>query len=415
MAGRPVRAEGARRSALEQQVDHLHRSAGGVQRAPRTSPVLTTVSTSRCRRRSRSTRSIESMYAVECTASKTARSTGSDKTRSNPSQSRADNSRSIATSRAARSGCAAGVVAERRGMLEPHGRGSHRDTVSGQVRVLANQVTVVGAGAAGLYTALRAAARGRDGDARVGHAAGGVLELLGAGRAGRRARRAGQPRASPARHGDRGPRRGARVGRARPVRGGARARSGPDAARRPLRRRPRRSPGAGARGRPLGAPDRPRRRRGDRPADHPPAVSAVVAEHPAIDGPRGPARDRAARPTTGAASASDSTTAAAIAGGAAVLATGGAAALWARTTNPVGRDRRRAAARPSPPAPRSPISSWSSSTPPRSSAPTAPTGSSSPRRSAARAPCCSTHAASGSSTSSRPATRWRAPSNGRWR
>jgi L-aspartate oxidase len=47
-------------------------------------------------------------------------------------------------------------------MLEPHGRGGHRGTVR-HVRVLSAQVAVVGAGAAGLYTALCAA---RDG-ARV--------------------------------------------------------------------------------------------------------------------------------------------------------------------------------------------------------------------------------------------------------
>jgi L-aspartate oxidase len=48
-------------------------------------------------------------------------------------------------------------------MLEPYGRWRHRGTVSGDVELLATQVTVVGAGAAGLYTSVCAA---RDG-ARV--------------------------------------------------------------------------------------------------------------------------------------------------------------------------------------------------------------------------------------------------------
>ena len=51
------------------------------------------------------------------------------------------------------------------------------------------QVTVVGAGAAGLYTALCAARAGRARDARLGDAAGRVLELLGPGRPGRGAGR----------------------------------------------------------------------------------------------------------------------------------------------------------------------------------------------------------------------------------
>lgn len=45
-------------------------------------------------------------------------------------------------------------------MLKPHGRVRHRGTVSVHVQVLATQVVVVGAGAAGLYTALRAAREG---------------------------------------------------------------------------------------------------------------------------------------------------------------------------------------------------------------------------------------------------------------
>src|SRR3981081_3127751 len=57
-------------------------------------------------------------------------------------------------------GVRAGVVPYRGRVLEPHRRRRHRGTVSGHVQVLAAQVTVVGAGAAGLYTAVRAAREG---------------------------------------------------------------------------------------------------------------------------------------------------------------------------------------------------------------------------------------------------------------
>ncbi|HUB05132.1 MAG TPA: FAD-dependent oxidoreductase, partial [Solirubrobacteraceae bacterium] len=52
------------------------------------------------------------------------------------------------------------LVQQRGRVLEPHGRGRHRGTVSVHVQVLAAQVTVVGAGAAGLYTAVCAAREG---------------------------------------------------------------------------------------------------------------------------------------------------------------------------------------------------------------------------------------------------------------
>ena len=107
----------------------------------------------------------------------------------------------------------------------------------------------------------------------------------------------------------------------------------------------------------------------------------------------------------------------ALASPAIVLATGGAAALWSRTTNPPGAVgsglllAHDAGAQLAdlellqfPPAPRSRVR--------RRTAPTGD-GSWSPRRSAARARACWTPPASGSSTSSRRATRSRARSSGR--
>ena len=107
-----------------------------------------------------------------------------------------------------------------------------------------------------------------------------------------------------------------------------------------------------------------------------------------------------------------------IASGAIVLATGGAAALWARTTNPAGAiggglllafdagaelaDLELMQFHPT-----AVVGERTA----RGGTPA--TASSSPRRSAARARCCSTPTASGSSTSSRRATRSRAPSSAR--
>ena len=166
------------------------------------------------------------------------------------------------------------------------------------------QVAVVGAGAAGLYTALACSAPGCRGDTRLRHPARGRLELLGAGWARGRAGRRRHAGTTPARHGRGGPRRGARVRRAGARQGGARGCWRADRARRQLRRRRRRGAVARARGRPLSPADRPRRRRRDRPSDHRPAV---VGRRPASGhrGDRGPQRgadpDRRRRPDRGIA------------------------------------------------------------------------------------------------------------------
>src|SRR5437764_10415456 len=81
--------------------------------------------------------------------------------RSNPSQSRAESSRSMAAMRAARSGCAPVSCRMEDGCSSHTGADAIGGTVSGHVQVLAaTNVTVVGAGAAGLYTALCAAREG---------------------------------------------------------------------------------------------------------------------------------------------------------------------------------------------------------------------------------------------------------------
>ena len=80
---------------------------------------------------------------------------------------------------------------------------------------LQTQVAVVGAGAAGLYTALCAARAGGAGDAHLGHPAGRVLQLLGPGRTGRRRGRRRQRASAPRRHAQGGARRRAPLGCAR--------------------------------------------------------------------------------------------------------------------------------------------------------------------------------------------------------
>ena len=253
----------------------------------------------------------------------------------------------------------AGVVSQRGRMLEPHGRrrpSGYR--IGTRASFLPTQVTVVGAGAAGLYTALCARPRGRARDAGLGDAAGRVLELVGAGRAGGGARRADDSpelhlrdtviagrdavRESAARvlceeapGGGRGPRRGSASG-STPTGTGACALGleGGHSRRRIVHA------GGAATGRRLVR--QLQRGRGRAPSDR---------------RARGPARGRAARPTDGRCVGVRLDDGRVIASGAVVLATGGAAALWSRTTNPPGRRRRRAAARPRRRRARSPTSS----------------------------------------------------------
>ena len=210
--------------------------------------------------------------------------------RSRASRARRARARSRRSAPAARGGRPVSCSSDD-GCVEEHGPRRHRRVPYPHREPAQTQVAVVGAGAAGLYTALCAARDGARGDARLGHAA-------------RRRRRATGPRAgSP----PRSPRTTApsSTSRTRSPPAAARCanrRPGSSARRRPravedlaalgvdVRRRPPRPARARARGRPLGPPDRPRRRRRDRPADHPPAVGAGRRGR-ADRGARGPARD----------------------------------------------------------------------------------------------------------------------------
>ena len=198
----------------------------------------------------------------------------------------------------------------------------------------AADVAVVGAGAAGLYTALIAAGRRRARRARVELAAGAVGELLGAGWAGGGAGPRRQRGAPPGRHGRRGARRHRPAHGRDPLRRGAGAGARAGAARDLVRPLAGRRAAAVPRGRSHAPPRRPRRRQRDRQARDGAAVRA------------GDRRGRGSRCTSahppGALWVEDGrcvgvvTESAAIPAAATVLATGGAAALWQRTTNPRG-------------------------------------------------------------------------------
>ena len=278
MAGRAVGAE--RRSAPRRRaaVDELDRAAGSVQRR-----LERTRADSPCRRRScppprgrRSARS-RATYASGWTAVSVERATAGDCTRSYPSQSRRSSSRSIATIRAGRSGCGAGVVLERRRM---HRGTRARPPSPSTVPAPVDRRTDPGRGRRRrrrrpLHGAVRGARRAR------------AVTLVSATplpsprATGRRAgsRRRSRPDDSPELHladtiaAGRG---AVRESAARVlVRGGA----GGGRATWPAsacsfdadRARPAR---ARARGRPLGPADRARRRRGHRPPAGPPAVGA---------------------------------------------------------------------------------------------------------------------------------------------
>ena len=118
-----------------------------------------------------------------------------------------------------------GVVLQRGRMLQKHGRGGHRRVPYLHVSASQTEVAVVGAGAAGLYTALERRPAGRTRHARLRDPAGRLLQLLGSGRPGRGAVRRRQSRAPPRRHARGRPRLGAGIGGPGPLRGGAGARS----------------------------------------------------------------------------------------------------------------------------------------------------------------------------------------------
>ena len=93
-------------------------------------------------------------------------------------------------------GVRAGVVPSDEGCSSHTGADAIGVRYRSTCELLRTQVTVVGAGAAGLYTALCAARQGARVSLGLGHAAGRVLELVGPGRAGR----AVSARDSPERH-----------------------------------------------------------------------------------------------------------------------------------------------------------------------------------------------------------------------
>ena len=195
---------------------------------------------------------------------------------------------------------------------------------------------MVGAGAAGLYTALVAAEQRRARRARVALAAGPVGELLGAGRARGRARARRQRRAAPRRHARRRPRRDRRERAAEIL-----CDEAPERVREleqrgiAFDRSPDGRAAAVARGRPHAPPRRARRRQRDRPPRDGAAVASWSTAARRHRGARAQLRAGACGSTTAAASAS-SPTRRRSRPRATVLATGGAAALWQRTTNPRG-------------------------------------------------------------------------------
>src|SRR4051812_9250044 len=96
------------------------------------------------------------------TASSASRSAGCDERRSHPSHSRESISRSMATSRSARSGCGPGSWRSEDSWLKKTGadKALYGTRAMPDASVHRADVAVVGAGAAGLFTALTAAAAG---------------------------------------------------------------------------------------------------------------------------------------------------------------------------------------------------------------------------------------------------------------
>ncbi len=320
-------------------------------------PAETTVSASIRAPPRAARRSTSSTWRGVCTASSTERSAAGELTRSIAEP--AVGLQLAVDRHHARGllGVRSGVVIQRRGVLQQHGRGGgHRRVPYLPVSAQQTEVAVVGAGAAGLYTALCVARAGRRGHAHLGRPAGRRLQLLGAGRARRRARRRRHPRPPPRRHHHGRARLGAGVRGPGAVRRGAGRGAGPHRARRDLRRRPHRPARAGPRGRPLRAADRSCRRGRHRPADHPPALGA---------GRRGRARRGAGGPPRHRGSVTADGRAVAVALGRRHGDHGSRdRARHRRRRRPVaahhqpaGRDRRRACCSPTRPVPSSPT--WS--------------------------------------------------------
>ena len=198
------------------------------------------------------------------------------------------------------------VVQQRRGVVEPEGRG-HADTVrphgSGCRPARRRRCRCGGAvhRADGL-------GGGRAGGAGQRDAARADRLLLGAGRAGGGAGAGGLARPAPRGHAGRRPRAGAPQRRRDALRGGAGPLPRPRRPRRPLRRRRRRPRRARPGGRPLRAPRRARGRQRHGPA-HPADAQRARRGRPAHRRPRGPpGRGAAASPAT-ASPARGSTTA----------------------------------------------------------------------------------------------------------
>ena len=417
MPRRAVSAERVRGGAVEQQRRPVRTAPPAACSAASNESALTTVSRSSepAARRAGALDRVDVLRRMDAPRAPCDRRRRARRARSRASRG-ADSSRSIASD-------PRGALRMRRrcrarsedGMLEPHWRGSHRGTVS-RPRA-ASERGSRGRGrrrGRAVHGAVRGSRRAPASTLVSATPARGVLELLGAGRTGRRGGRRGQPRAPPAGHDRRRPRRGPRVrcpswcveapGRGErpdPARACASTptatatwRSGSRAATRSAGSS---TPAAAATGRRLVrqlARWRPRSRR----------IEVIEGRRGGRAADRRRALRRACASTTGA------------------IAARGRGARHRRRRRavvahdePAGADGRRAAARPRAPAPRSPTSSSCSSTHRGGRARTAPTASWSPRRCAARARGCSTRAASASSTSSPRATRSPAPFSAAWR
>ena len=355
MTGRPHRAEGEAALAREQPRRRPRRRRRRPASPPPRKPRRRSCPCRACRRPSAQKRSIRSMWAALCTRSSCSRLAGRGLAQLEAGPAgvlqrrldRADPRRVL--------GVGAGVVLERGAVAEeeahrqrrsrgygtrraspgPAGHGRATASASAVPRTASFDVAIVGGGAAGLHVALEAAARRR--------------RASRSSRASRwpRARASGPREASPPRSRPTTPPPATPRTRSTPAAASAipaavealvteAPAAGRDADRLRGRVRPRggRRAGAGARGRPLGAPHRPRRRRRDRQGDHPLPRRAVAAEQPGSTLLEGALGDRALARRRGLPWRL--TDRGPLIAASTVIATGGGAALWSRTTNPWG-------------------------------------------------------------------------------